>query len=370
MNSSTLSRRTLLHTGGALVTALMLGKRGSAMESQEKEKTRNDHTKLKEVTLPGFVDLQTNGYMGVDFNDPTLNPEQIHEGIKAIAATGITRFLPTLVTSSRSDFQACAKAFLQVQDPALLGFHMEGPYISPLDGARGAHSKEFVREPTIDDFKQCQDTAGGKIRLVTLAPEVNGAIPLIEYLVKHAIRVAIGHTAASPEQIRAAVEAGASLSTHLGNGCAQLLPRHPNFIWEQLAEDRLMASFIVDGHHLPAATVKAMLRAKTTAHTILVTDATAAAGRPPGIYQWGNIRAELSPSGRVSLVGTPYLAGSALRMDDAVGNTVRFTGLPLEEVIPMATTHPAAYLGIQPSGKIHAMWNPVTCQLKILEVTT
>lgn len=323
---------------------------------------------VRRVTLPGFVDLQINGYRGINFNDPALSSDQVLQGIQVMQTTGVTRFLPTLCTSSYQDFAACAQAILKVKHPAIVGFHMEGPYISPQDGARGAHPKEFVREPSIDDFKRCQEAADGQIRLVTLAPEVAGAIPLIEYLVKTGVKAAIGHTEASPDQIRSAVKAGASLSTHLGNGCAQMLPRHPNFIWEQLSEDRLIASIIADGHHLPPATVKAMVRAKTPARIILVTDAIAVAGRAPGIYQDGSSKVELSPDGRVALVGTPYLAGSALRMDVAVGNTVRFTGLGLEEVVSMASLHPANFLGIKPAGKIRAEWNPQTCRLNILEV--
>jgi N-acetylglucosamine-6-phosphate deacetylase len=164
------------------------------------------------------------------------------------------------------------------------------------------------------------------------------------------------------------VSAGATLSTHLGNGCAQVLPRHPNVIWEQLAEDRLLASFIVDGHHLPPATVKAMIRAKTPARTILVTDAVGAAGMPPGRYTLGGQEVELSATGRVAAPGAPNLAGSALRLDVAIGNTVRFTGLALEEVVAMASTRPAEYVGIPTAGKVVAEWDPGGFALRVLRV--
>ncbi len=324
--------------------------------------------KIRSVEFQGLVDLQVNGFAGVDFNDPGVTEEKMLRALKAIQETGVTRCLPTLTTSSLKDFSSCARTLARLKHSALVGFHMEGPYISPLDGARGAHPKEFVCLPDLDDFKRRQEAAAGKIMLVSLAPEVEGAIPMIEFLVKSGIRVAIAHTAATPAQIQDAVKAGATLSTHLGNGCAQMLPRHPNFIWEQLAEDRLLASFIVDGHHLPPATVKSMIRAKTPGRSILVTDAVEVAGLPPGSYQFSHQAVELSPEGRVSLVGTPYLAGSALRMDAAVGNTVRFTGLSLEEVLAMASTHPASYIGIQPAGKVKADWEPEKCQLKIREV--
>ena len=158
------------------------------------------------------------------------------------------------------------------------------------------------------------------------------------------------------EQIRDAIGAGATLSTHLGNGCAQMLPRHPNFIWEQLAADELTAGLIVDGHHLPAATVKSMVRAKTPDRVVLVTDATTAAGQPPGDYMLGTLRVHLDENGRVAAPGQPNLAGSALSLDRAVGNTVKFTGLPLTTVLSMASTRPARLLGLEPRGRLRARW--------------
>jgi N-acetylglucosamine-6-phosphate deacetylase len=318
------------------------------------------------LELPGLVDLQVNGFAGVDFGDPRAGADDVHRAAEAIAATGVTRFLPTLITSSREDFAACARTLLEAALPSVAGLHMEGPYISPEDGARGAHPRAFVRDADVDDFERRQDAAQGRIVLVTLAPEVPGALRLVEHLVAKGVRVAVGHTAADGGRLADAVRAGASLSTHLGNGCAQMLPRHPNVIWEQLAEDRLRASFIVDGHHLPPATVKAMVRAKTPERSILVTDAIAAAGMPPGVYTLGGQEVELSPTGRVAAPGASNLAGSALRLNVAIGNVVRFTGLPLETAVAMASTHPAEYLGIALDGTIRAEWDPQACTLRVL----
>jgi N-acetylglucosamine-6-phosphate deacetylase len=320
------------------------------------------------VELPGFVDLQVNGFAGADFTDPALTPERMLQAVAAIEKTGVTRFLPTLITSSLETFSACARAVVRTKHAAIAGIHMEGPYISPEDGPRGAHSRAFVRGADVDDFRRRQDAAEGRIRLVTLAPEAPGALPLIEHLVASKVRVAIGHTGATGAQIADAVSAGATLSTHLGNGCAQVLPRHPNVIWEQLGEDRLLASFIVDGHHLPPATVKAMIRAKTPARTILVTDAVGAAGMAPGRYTLGGQEVELSPTGRVAAPGAPNLAGSALRLDAAIANTVRFTGLSLEDVVPMASTRPAEYIGIATAGRVDAEWDPVAFALRVVRV--
>ncbi|HEX5222811.1 MAG TPA: amidohydrolase family protein [Verrucomicrobiae bacterium] len=321
-----------------------------------------------QIELPGLFDLQVNGFAGVDFNNPATTSDDLFRAMEKIRATGVTRFLPTLITSSFERFAQCARTLTQLSHPAIAGLHMEGPYIAPEDGPRGAHPREFVTDASIDDFKRRQDAADGKIRLVTLSPEVPGAIALMEHLVGNGVRVAIGHTAATPEQIRDAIKAGASLSTHLGNGCAQLLPRHPNFIWEQLAADELVASLIVDGHHLPAATVKVMVRAKAPARTILISDATGAAGCPPGQYELSGATVVLDENGRVSQPGKPWLAGSALCLDQAIANAVRMTGLPLETVWAMASTQPANYLGLQPAGKVTVNWDANGFRLTELKV--
>ena len=321
-----------------------------------------------QIEFPGLFDLQVNGFAGVDFNNPLATPEDLYRAIEKMRGTGVTRFLATLVTSSFERFARCAKTLTRTPHPAIAGFHMEGPYISPEDGPRGGHPREHVVGASIADFSRRQEAAAGRIKLVTLAPEAPGAIALIEHLAGSGIRAAIGHTAASPEQIRDAVKAGATLSTHLGNGCAMQMPRHPNVIWEQLAADGLWASFIVDGHHLPPATVKAMVRAKTTRRTLLVTDAVTAAGCVPGTYELNGVQVVLSEDGRVFRPGTPWLYGSAITLDRAVANTVRFTGLPLEEILPTASSQPAKYLGLQPAGRVTADWNAAQCRLSGLKV--
>ena len=320
------------------------------------------------IEFPGLFDLQVNGFAGVDFNAPDLTADRVRVALGRMRATGVTRLLPTLVTSSFEDFAASARVLANMTDAAIAGIHMEGPYISPEDGPRGAHPRAHVKAASRDDFNRRQDAARGRIVLVTLAPEVPGALGIIEWLVAAGVRVAIGHSAASAQQIADAIAAGATLSTHLGNGCASMLARHPNVIWEQLAADALVASLIVDGHHLPASTVKAMVRAKGPARTILVTDATAAAGSAPGRYRIGAIECELGADGRVSLPGTPFLAGSSLTLDRAVANTVRFAGLPIETVIPMASTIPAQYLGTTIDGIVTADWDASCFDLQILGV--
>ena len=320
------------------------------------------------IELPVLFDLQVNVFAGVDFNGPSLSVERCAEGLERMRATGVTRCLPTLITSSLDSFAANARVLSRLTDASIAGLHMEGPYISPEEGARGAHPREHVRDASVDDFTRRQDAAGGRIVLVTLAPEVPGALRLIEHLVASGVRVAIGHTAASGQQIHEAIKAGATLATHLGNGCATTLPRHPNPIWELLASDAVFASLIVDGHHLPPATVKVMARAKGPGRTILISDAIAAAGCPPGPFTIGGVDCVLAANGRVSLPGTPYLAGSSLTLDRAVGNMVRFSGLTFDEVIPMATTIPARYLGTTTRGTITCDWDAPSATLHVRSV--
>jgi N-acetylglucosamine-6-phosphate deacetylase len=320
------------------------------------------------IEFAGLFDLQVNGFAGVDFNAATLQVEHVHAALTSLRATGVTRCLPTLLTSPYERFAAAARALARAGHPAIAGLHMEGPYISSHDGPRGAHSRQYVAPATIDDFRRRQEAADGQIALVTLAPEVEGALELITHLVATGVRVAIGHTTASPQQIADAIRAGATLATHLGNGCAEMLPRHPNVIWELLAADEVYASLIVDGHHLPSSTVKAMVRAKGATRTILVSDAIACAGGTPGLYSIGGTACVLGEDGRVSLPGTPYLAGSSLTLDRAIAHAAACTGLPVQEVIPMASTIPAAYIGRATAGTVTAEWDPDRGDLRVLHV--
>ncbi|MEO7598230.1 MAG: amidohydrolase family protein [Opitutus sp.] len=321
------------------------------------------------VSLPGLVDLQVNGFAGVDFNSPACAGEPVARALAAMRATGVTRCLPTIITSSTEYFAACARAILQHPEPGIAGLHMEGPYLSPLDGPRGAHPREHVRPASLDDFRRRQEAAGGRILLVTIAPEVPGALALIEHLVEQRICVALGHTAATAAQIADAVRAGASLSTHLGNGCAGQMHRHENVLWPQLSADELTASLIVDGHHLPREVVRSIVKAKGTASVVLVTDAVTAAGAPAGRYRLGELEVDRDADGRVTQVGAGNLAGSALTLDDAIGRTARYCGLSLEQVVPMASSQPAALIGIRPAGRVEADWDPVAHRLVVLSVS-
>lgn len=301
---------------------------------------------------PGFVDLQINGYAGIDWNDATTPPERIAEAVRKLRATGATSLYPTVITGSSEHITGCIAALARAMDRypevgrACPGLHLEGPYISPEDGARGAHPAQHARPPDWNEFRRWQDACGGRIRLLTLAPEWPEAIDFIERAARSGVTVALGHTAAAPARIAEAVRAGARMSTHLGNGSHAVLPRHENYIWAQLAEDGLAASFIADGHHLPPYVLKCLLRAKGAERSILVTDAIAAAGLGAGRRRLGDVEIEVSDAGRVSLPGTPYMAGSVLEMHRAVANAVRFAGVTLDEALRMAGPNPAKLMGI------------------------
>ncbi len=295
---------------------------------------------------PGFIDIQVNGFAGVDYCSPESAQERIGQSVQALFATGVTRFFPTVITGSPDNITgalrnlARAKETLQ-EGPAMEAFHVEGPNISPEDGPRGAHPQRWVRPPDYDEFQRWQEAANGNVRLVTVSPEWPGTPSYIERLVREGVVVSIGHTKADAQQIEDAVNAGATLSTHMGNGAHSMLSRHPNYIWEQLAQDRLAASFIVDGIHLGAAFLKVALRAKGTERAVLITDAVMPAGCEPGPYMLGEVEVELHEDRSVRLRGGTRLAGSALTMDYGVANVMRLAGVSQREAIAMATVNPA-----------------------------
>ncbi|MCS7025016.1 MAG: N-acetylglucosamine-6-phosphate deacetylase [Bryobacteraceae bacterium] len=295
---------------------------------------------------PGFIDLQVNGFAGVDYCDPETSLEAIARSLEAQFSTGVTRLLPTVITGNPEHMLGALRNLARAKEElryghAIEGIHVEGPHISPEDGPRGAHPARWVRPPDVEEFHRWQDAARGYVRLVTLSPEWPEAPHYIESLVREGIVVSIGHTKATSAQIEDAVRAGATKSTHLGNGAHAMLPRHPNYIWDQLANDALAAGFIVDGFHLPASFLKSAVRAKGVERSILVTDAVAPAGCEPGYYRLGEVEVELLAEGKVVMRGGTRLAGAALRMDTAIANTVRMAEVSLADALTMATRNPA-----------------------------
>ncbi len=326
---------------------------------------------------PALIDIQVNGFAGFDLNVATVTSEDVSAMIRALWRVGTGFLCPTVVTGSfegisnslRAVLKACEADSLVVH--SVLGIHLEGPYISSEDGPRGAHPLEHVRKPDWDEFQRWQDIAEGQITIVTLAPEKKGAIPFIEKLVANGIVVALGHTDASADDIQAAIDAGARLSTHLGNGAHAFIRRHPNYIWEQLGADELWASLIVDGHHLPPTVAKSMMRAKTLDRCLLVSDAVALAGMKPGVYQFAGKSVELTAERCVRLVGTEYLAGSAIELARGIENSIRFAGISLEEAVSLATLQPMRLLNAKKrveaeTNLILFEWDAAQCEINLL----
>ncbi|MEK3765306.1 N-acetylglucosamine-6-phosphate deacetylase [Solibacillus sp. FSL K6-4121] len=268
------------------------------------------------ILSPGFMDIQINGYNGVDFND-SFDFTQANNVLIELLKNGVHHIYPTIITNQFSDLKKLGQQICEWVDSSVLakkmvkGIHLEGPYISPKDGAKGAHALEYIKAPNIGEFRTLQDNLRQFIKIVTLSPEWKEAIPFIEALHSE-VTIAIGHTTANEKEINAAVEKGACLSTHLGNGAEAVLPRHPNYIWSQLANDKLYASVIADGFHLDESILKVMNRVKGE-KLILVSDAVNLAGMPAGKYSQavgGDVT--LSEEGRLFLTESPqYLAGCA-----------------------------------------------------------
>jgi len=300
----------------------------------------------------GLIDLQVNGYRGLDLNDGALTPARVSELTRMMPGLGVTTYLPTLITASRASLLSALAAIAEArrQDPLcarMIPFvHVEGPFMAPEDGPRGGHPREHVRSPDLDEVAEWQHVSGDLVGMITLSPHHDQIETFIRALTEQGILVAIGHTAATADQIRCAVAAGARLSTHLGNGAAATLPRHPNFIWAQLADDRLDAGFIADGFHLPADTFKAMLRAKGLERSYLVSDKTALGGMPPGVYdQPIGGRVGVGSDGRLSVVGTPYLAGASRPLRQDVALAIGMADLTLSQALQLATRNPGRFVG-------------------------
>lgn len=305
---------------------------------------------------PGFFDMQLNGYGGYDFNRGVWGGQgEVSNALlplfEKVARSGTALFCPTFTTNSHEALCMGLAALVQALDTdprmakAVPGIHLEGPSISSVDGPRGAHPLEHVRDPDWAEFQQLQEAAGGRIKLCTLAPERSGALDFIARLTNAGVVVALGHTAAEPQTLRAAVRAGARLSTHLGNGAHSQIARHPNYIWEQLADDDLYATLITDSHHLPASVLKVFARAKGAEKLALVSDAVALGGLEPGRYRGG--RYEVLPSGKIVLADTPYLAGAGHLLDTGLAHALRVMDLSLAQAIRCVTAIPARILGLE-----------------------
>ena len=304
-------------------------------------------------TQPGLIDLQVNGYAGHDVNADDVDVETLADLTHALWAQGVTTYLPTVITASEEKIThvLAVIAAARRSDPLLAhsiaGIHVEGPSLAADDGPRGAHDARRLRDPDIAELERWQRAADGLVRVVTLAPERAGAAEYIVAATARGVRISLGHCTPAPEQVRSAVEAGATLSTHLGNGTHAQLPRHPNHLWSQLAEDRLTAMLIADGHHLPAETLTVMIRAKTPGRCVLTSDSAALAGSAPGLYSTpvgGSV--EVRDDGSLRLPGTDLLAGSGSSLRDCLDWALQHLPVEPEDLLSMATITPARLLGL------------------------
>lgn len=308
---------------------------------------------------PGLIDLQINGFSGLDFNTLPLTVTAIEKTAEALGKRGVTTFFPTLVTNSFEALEEMAEAFAAARRDsdyayrAIPGLHLEGPFLSPEPGARGAHPPRFIVPPDWEAFQRLQDKAEGLIRVITLSPEWAEAPAFIRKATDAGVVVSIGHTMANSEQIRAAADAGAVMSTHLGNGSPPVMPRHPNFIWDQLADDRLTAGIIADGFHLPDAVLKVFFRAKGE-RFFLVSDAVSLSGLKPGRYEThigGSVI--LQENGRLCTAEDPrILAGSAQILPHCLNHLYQAGLLSLGEIFRHATRTPADLMGLADRGRL------------------
>ena len=298
----------------------------------------------------GLFDLQVNGFAGIDFNATDIDAPALDHALEAMLATGVTACLPTLITAPppvlAARFEALDRAVAGSRlGPAMVpGYHLEGPFLNPAEGYAGCHPACAMIAPDARLVERIDGGLSRPILLVTLAPELPGSEAFIGRMVAAGKLVAIGHSCADAGVVAGAADAGARLSTHLGNGVPQLLPKLDNTIFAQLAEERLFASVIADGIHLPRPALKAMLRAKGPDRVILVTDAVSAAATPPGLYPFAGMLVEHAADGSVRVPGARSLAGSALTLDRAVRNLVEWGMATPDEALRFASTNPLGLL--------------------------
>lgn len=326
------------------------------------------------VNRNGLFDLQVNGYAGVDFNDAALTPDALDHALHAMLRAGVTRCLPTLITASEDALIARLAALDRAVQtsrlglPMVPGLHLEGPFLNPASGYAGCHPPAAMIDPDPSFLDRVTRGIATPLRLLTLAPERPHADRVIAWANARRIVTAIGHSAADHATVQRAAALGVTLSTHLGNALPQPQPKFANPLMAQLAEDRLSASFIADGIHIPPHVLGVLLRAKGMgkgmSRCVLVTDATAAAATPPGIYDFAGMRIEHAADGSVRVPGGTVLAGSALRLDQAVRNVVAWGLARRSEAFAMASSIPAALLGLSP-GPSEVDWDDTMTPLRV-----
>ena len=300
----------------------------------------------------GYVDLQVNGYAGVDFNGDNLTVDAMHGVCQRMRDEGAAGFLPTVITDEVDVMAARLARLADVRraDPLaremILGVHIEGPFISAAPGNVGAHPQAAVRPANLAQMERLLEAADGLTRIVTLAPEHDEGLHVTRYLADHGITVAAGHCDPSLEQLQAAIDAGLSMFTHLGNGCPAKLNRHDNIIQRTLSlSDQLWISFIADGHHVPFPALGNYLRSARIERCVIVSDAISAAGLGPGRYQVGNQSVEVGEDLVPRSADGTHFVGSATTIPKMMENLRRDLRLSQDEIQQLTSIGPRRILG-------------------------
>lgn len=305
------------------------------------------------MKMPPLVDLQVNGFEGVDFSSPQLSEDDFIRSCRAIGKTGTCAFLPTVITSPSDVYRRNLPLMVQVMEREefqgrLLGFHLEGPFLNRQNGAIGAHNPDWVCACDSTYLKQLTEWAEGKIRLITIAADIDGAEELTGYAVERGIAVSLGHHLAGTEELDRLVRAGATALTHLGNALPHQMSRHENPLLAGLAHDSLSAMFISDGHHLPPALLKTIIRTKGVDRCIVVSDVAPIGGLSPGRYQTLGNEVVLDENGHLYNPKTGYMVGSSCTLLECLNVLAALDLVTPRELVAMASNNPLKLIGIDP----------------------
>lgn len=303
--------------------------------------------------MTDYFDLQVNGYGGVDFQKEDLTAEEMHHACAMLAAGGVSGILATIITDSIDRMAGCLRRIAQYrrQDPLVrqlvAGFHLEGPFINETDGYRGAHPRDAVRPADVPSMQHLLQAADGLIRIVTLAPERDPDFAVTRLLARQGIIVSAGHCDPTLDQLKAAIDAGLSMFTHLGNGCPMQLHRHDNIIQRGLSlYPHLWLGFIADGVHVPFLALGNYLRAAGLDRCFVVTDAIAPAGLGPGRYTLGRWQLLIGPDMVAMAPDKSHLVGSASTMRQLETNLLQGLGLTPEHARRLLCLNPRRAIGL------------------------
>jgi N-acetylglucosamine-6-phosphate deacetylase len=301
---------------------------------------------------PRWFDFQVNGFAGIDFQARQVSRAEMDHAVAALLRHGVAGIFLTLITDHIDEhcrrleqFEALCGESETIRN-MIAGYHIEGPWLSPEPGYRGAHPPEPMHAPSIREFERLQEAANGRVRLITLAPEWPGSDECIAAITRAGVHVSLGHTNASERQLDSAIRAGARFATHVGNGTPLQMHRHDNVVQRLLARDELIACLIPDGVHLPPFTLKNFFRAKPPGRVLFTTDAMSGAGAPPGRYRIGRFEIEVGADGIARNPGGGGFAGSTLTPDAGVERCVTYLGLPHESAEELWSTASASAFGI------------------------